>query len=95
MNKIENKKTNVLKNKNEAMYYADFIEYLFTSPIKEGLSIKQMRDDIDIINAVTTKEEFFELSDTQLQRVKQLLATSVWSIRHVDIVKFMDYLEKV
>lgn len=97
MNKlIENKETKLLDpNGQKVLKYSDLLIYVLNRPVdtNTGFSLKQMRDDLLLLNIFEKAEGTIELTTEQLKRMIDLVNTTTWSTRHIDILNFADYLE--
>ena len=95
MVKIENKQTDILFTEDTKATYANLIKILINQPLREGLTVAQIRRDFQILDASEKAEDFIELSDENLKYIAQLAENTQWPIRHNDVVSFSDYLNEL
>lgn len=96
MVKIENKRTEIPFTEDTKATYADLIKILVNQPIREGLTVAQIRRDFLILDAVSDSGvESFELEEAQLKHVAALSEDAQWPVRHMDVVAFSDYLNEL
>lgn len=91
---IENKTTQLVKSEKGDMFdYSDLLLHVFNIPVTEGISIKDMKEDMDILTILQSENKKLEFTEHQFNRIKDLVEKSVWAVRHKDIVDFVNYIE--
>jgi len=90
---IENKQTD-LPLENGKARYADLLKVIIDKPIKEGITVSEMRRDIGIITILDKSKllDTIEFSAEEFKHLAELTKQSVWGIRHVEILDFVDYI---
>ena len=90
---IENKETTLKLNEEKFVKYSDLLVSVINKPIKESLSINDMRRDLRVLDSIEKGLEMIELEDTDIAYVKDEVKKSSWAIRHPDILAFADYID--
>lgn len=95
MKNVENK-TTTIKLQNEIVTYASLLMTVLNQPVKEGITISDMRINLRIIDAVTTaiekNSDVISFEDTDFTKVVKLVENSTWNVNHIDILNFVDYI---
>lgn len=78
------------------MSYVDLIKLIMDIPPKEGYTISEMRNRLNIYSklVVNEKDEII-LEDAEFIIVKKAILEFKWAQAHSDIVAFVDYIESL
>lgn len=94
---IENKSTSLMVDEKNSAKYADLLITLVNQPIKEGITLKQMKYDLALLAKLETakSQDVIEVEQDELDKLKELSASFLWGTRHIDIANFGDYIESL
>lgn len=97
MKTIENKETEIWLTPEVKLNYAHLLGYIVDKPVKEGITINEMRRDMKILDVLekAKNEKSFELDKEHLDHIKSNLESYTWTMRHKDIITFIDYIESI
>jgi len=95
MKVIENKETSIKLNEEQNVHYSDLIATVINKPLKESMSLMEMRKDLKILEVLEKAKETIEFEDVDLSYIKDAVNKSTWVIRHKDILDFADYIESL
>lgn len=96
---FKNAKTNVPKEYEEGkvksyVSYLDFIEIAFNSPVPQGMTIVQMREEMNILELIEDKDvEEVTFNEKQFDRVKTRLENTTWNQRIQEVIELYDYVD--
>lgn len=91
---LENKVTRLMASENEALKYSDLLLIVMSAPIKEGITILEMKRDLKIAGLLESgkTEEQIEFTDDEFKSLVELVKVQKWQMRHPDIVDFAEYI---
>lgn len=96
---IENKETSIKLSEDKNVQYADLIAAVINKPVKESMSLNDMRRDLKILDlaekAAKGEVEGITLDDAELSYLKEQVKSSQWAVRHLDILDFADYIDTI
>lgn len=91
---ICNKETTIFKGKDSFISYFDLLSDLVGKTPTEGLTIIEMKKNLDLLEQLKTKEEI-ELNETDYQSILLILNETKFTIMHNDLVTFYDYFSSI
>lgn len=94
---IENKEISLFISEGVKLKYSDLLTAIVNKPIKEGITLKQMKADLALLAKFENIEvgELIEVSDEELKQIKELTESHLWGLRHVDFEVFGDYIDNL
>ena len=94
---FENKLTSIATGKDKFLSYADLLKSLVDGPVKEGITISEMKRDLKLFGDIESLKENDKLllDEETLQHVKKLVSEARWVVRHVDIITFSEYIDSL
>lgn len=94
---IENKETNLYVSETEKLKYSDLLIAVINTPIKEGITLKQMKADLALLAKFDSAKpgDLIELEDEELSAIKSLVENHKWGMRHIDINTFGEYIDSL
>lgn len=95
MKKVENKTTSLPLSKDENAKYSDLLKIVIDKPVQEGLTLSEMRRDLELIKVVEQAGEVIEFTKEQFDIVVKAVESHAWPMRHADLVEFGDYILSV
>ena len=94
MKKLENKTTSIKISEDKFLKYSDLLGTVINKPVREGLSVKELKRDIAILNIAEDATDIMEFSDEQYSYIKEEVENSKWTLRHQDIIDFVEYVSE-
>jgi hypothetical protein len=95
MKTIQNKTTTILKSEDVMATYADLFVILLNKPLQKMVTISDMRRDLKLLDLLEAAGETIEVSDEDFKHLVELVKTSEWALKHLDILEFVDYIESL
>jgi len=97
MTKIENKETSLFLTEDVKVKYSDLLAAIINTPVKQGISLKEMREDLALLDKVENMKlaSVGEFSDEDIAKIKTLTENHLWGVRHADFITFADYIESL
>lgn len=94
MKTIENKTTTIVEGTPaKALAYVDLLKLIMNVPPKEGYTISEMKQRLDIYAALVPDENNqIKLEDALFEVVKACVNSFKWGAVSKDIVDFVEYL---
>lgn len=91
---LENKVTRLMASETEALKYSDLLLIVMSAPMKEGITILEMKRDLKIADLLEKgkAEAEIEFTDEEFKSLVELVKVQKWQMRHPDIVEFADYI---
>ncbi len=89
---ILNKKTQLLLSEDKCITYADLIGMQLNKPLQAGITLKEMKRDLEVLKKLDEAEEVITLTDEEFKYVANVVEHSQWAVRHLDIIEFADYI---
>lgn len=95
MKTVENKTTEIKVSEEESLTYADLLKICIDKPLREGITLDEMRRDLKILGVIKDAKDVLEFEDDDFKVVKEAVATSKWAVRHADLLDFASYIESL
>lgn len=94
---IENKETSILLTDDVNLTYAHLLATIVNKPMKEGITIKEMKRDLELLDKLEAAKagESFEVTDEELKHLIKITLEFQWGMRHKDLVTFIEYVESL
>jgi len=95
--KIENETTSIVISKENPELkakYTDLLFFVVNRPVSQGMTIKEMKNQFELLDAIEKAEDEIILTKEQLKKVVEEVNKVSWTIVHKDIVTFAEKLEK-
>lgn len=94
---LENKTTTLKLSEDSNVKYSDLLNTVIDKPVREGLSINDLRRDIKLLNVIkdAKDEKEMKFEDEDFKHVVQAVNDSKWVVRHQDILDFVDYINSI
>lgn len=94
---IENKATTMLLTEDTPLTYAHLLATIVNKPVKEGVTIKDMKRDLDLLDKLedAVDKEVIEVTDEELKHLAKETEAFVWGTRHRDLVAFVEYIDSL
>ena len=92
---IENKTTAIRLNEDKNANYADLLVHLVNVPIKEGLTVSEMKRNLRVLDILEVGKdaETLEFTKEDFKFLQKLVTNSRWGVSHKDIIEFVEYVE--
>lgn len=92
---VENLKAS-LKQAAEPVPYAVLLLNLLDQPLQEGITINEMRKSIALLEKINNAVEYdlpsFEITEDELNKIKNTVENAQWRIIDKGIIDFSDYI---
>jgi len=97
MKTIENKETSLLLTEDTKVKYSDLIMTVLSGPVKEGITIPEMRRDLKLYGIAENAKvgDSMEFTEDEIKHIISLVNAQKWAVKHIDILEFADYVENV
>ena len=97
MTTIKNKQTTLLGPTELVMNYGDLLAVVLNQPVREGITLKEMRADLDLLSKIETlqKQEEETFTKEEIDKIKALVSDFKWGARHTDLLDFGDYIDSL
>lgn len=100
MKNVENRKVILkLQNQEVPITYAEMLQNLVNQPVKEGVSISDMRKNLTIISviedAIKEKKEVISFEDSHFETVLSIVDKATWAVNDIAIIDFFDYIQSL
>lgn len=100
--KLENKKTKIsLGNEKsaEVLTYVKLLQSIIgRQAVNTAWSLDELKTRLNVIDALESADpdvEFIEFNDKSIELIKKEVSEAKWVIAHIDIVNFVEYIEKL
>lgn len=95
MKKLENKSTKILLTEESEVpaTYAELLFIVMNRQIPEGLTVKEMARDIEIVKKLQSAETEIEFSEEEHAFVLECFENAKFPIRHIDIIELYNDLK--
>jgi len=92
---IENKETAIPFTEEVKLNYATLLAIIINKPVKEGITLKQMKSDLAILHKLDTAEvgDLIEFDEDQVKTIKAATESHPFVFRHDDLDAFGDYID--
>lgn len=95
MKTVENKTTKIKVSEDKYLTYADLLSIVIDKPIREGITLDEMRRDLRILDVIKQETETLSFEDKDFEIVKEAVKSSKWAIRHEDLLEFASYISEL
>ena len=95
--KTENKETTLLSSDAPdapKLKFADILVLAVNSEVRQGMNIQEMRQRVDLIEALDAAEGEIELDEEQTVLMRRLWKEHRWKVPHPDILKVDEAIAK-
>ncbi len=97
--KLENKQTNIALGPEEGAKRLDYLTMLSgvigRQAVNTAWTLDELKTRLSVIDLLeqNVDAEFIELNDKQRDLIKDEVANARWTVAHIDIVNFVEYIE--
>lgn len=97
MRTIENKEMSLMLTETEKLTYCKLLLVILNKPLKQGITMREMKRDLDIVNKLENKEvgDLVEFSDEEIHAIKTAVETHEWYMVNPELVQFGTYIELI
>lgn len=97
---VENKKVTLkLQGQEVPVTYAELLKTVVNQPVKEGISLSDMRRNLTIMStieaAIENESETISFEKEHFPTVAGLVETSIWTINDLAILEFSEYIDSL
>lgn len=99
--KLENKQTSIALGPEEGAKKLDYLTMLSgvigRQAVNTAWTLDELKTRLSVIDLLeqNTDAEFIEINDKQKELIKTEVAGSRWTVAHIDIVNFVEYIESL
>jgi len=90
MKTLANKTTELAKDAESKMTYADLVKVCVNQPPKDGFTAEEMRSRFRLIDVCDKATDTLDFEDADCSKVKELVDAMKWAVIHKDLITFCE-----